>query len=230
MDEIFFNNELVLIPINECEHHWLLAAVLLRCKKVVIYDSLDKNGYVQIYENISKFLNNYSKIHACDYLTSEWSFSFASDMLKQENNIDCGVYKCIYALALANRLQSAAVISLLTARYYIVMMALEITPEEYNSSRLPLDNTVEINKQKLLDQTSKDVSQELFKKKIIGITSEELWTAIRQNIRIKKESPTQYNSVPPVNKGQISINIDFHSFEMYVEEKPVRLYPTCKQY
>ena len=98
------------------------------------------------------------------------------------------------------------------------MMALEITPEEYNSSRLPLDNAVEINKQRLLDQTLKDVSQELFKKEIIGITSEELWTATRQNSRIKKESSTQCNSVPPVNKGQISINIDLHSFEKYVEE------------
>ena len=53
-------------------------------------------------------------------------------------------------------------------------MALEITPEEYKSTRLPLDNTVEINKQRLLDQTSKDISQELFKNEIIGITSEEL--------------------------------------------------------
>ena len=66
------------------------------------------------------------------------------------------------------------------------MMALEITPEEYNSSKLPLDNAFEINKQWLLDPTSKDVSQKLFKKEIIGITSEELWTPIRQNNRIKK--------------------------------------------
>ena len=66
-------------------------------------------------------------------------------------------------------------------------MALEITPEEYNSSRLPLDNAAEINRQRLLNQTSKDVWQKLFKKEIIGITSEELWTAIRQNSRIKKE-------------------------------------------
>ena len=71
MDENIFNNELALIPINQCEDHWLLVAVLLRCKKIVIYDSLDNNAYVQICENISKFLSNYSKIHACDYLTSE---------------------------------------------------------------------------------------------------------------------------------------------------------------
>ena len=147
MDENFFNNELVLIPINQCEHHWLLVAVLLRCKKVVIYDSLDYNAYIQICENFSKFLSNYSEIHTCDYLTSGWSFSFALDILKQKNNIDCGVYTCIYAPVLAKRLQSVAVTSLLTARYYIAMMALEITPEEYNSSKLPLDNAFEINKQ-----------------------------------------------------------------------------------
>ena len=88
----------------------------------------------------------------------------------------------------------------------------------YNSTRLPLDNTVKINKQRLLDQTSKDVSQELFIKEIIENTSEELWTAIRQNSRVKNESSTKYNSVPPVKKGQSSINIDFHSFEKYVEE------------
>ena len=85
-------------------------------KKVVIYDSLDNNGYVQICKNISKFLSKYSEIHACDYLTSEWSFLFALDMPKQENNTDCGVYTCIYALALANRPQSVAVTSLPTAR------------------------------------------------------------------------------------------------------------------
>ena len=179
---------------------------------------LDNNGYAQICENISKILSNYSEIHACDYLTSEWLFSFVSDIPKQENNFDCDVYTCIYALALANRLQSVAVASLLTARYCISMMALEITLKEYNSSRLPLVNAVEINKQRLLDQTSKNVSHELFKKEIIRITSVELWTAIRQNSRIKEESTTQYNSVPLVNKGQISINIDFHSFEKYLEE------------
>ena len=83
------------------------------------------------------------------------------------------------------------------------MMVLEITPEEYNSAIMPLDSTVEINKQRLLDQTSKDVSQELFKKEIIGITPEKLQTAIRQNSRIKNESSTQYNSVPPINKRQL---------------------------
>ena len=158
MDGNIFNNKLVLIPINQCERHWLLVAVLLRCKKVVIYDSLDNNAYVQICETISKFLSNYSKIHACDYLTSQWSLSFVLDIPKQQNNIDCGVYTCIYAIALAKCLQSVAVTSLLTARYYIVMMTFEIAPEEYISSRLPVDNAVEINKQKLLDQTSKDVS------------------------------------------------------------------------
>ena len=83
---------------------------------------LDNNGYVQICENISKFLRNYSEIHACDYLTLESPFSFASDIHKQKNNIDYGVYTCIYALALANHLHSVAVTSLLTARYYIAMM------------------------------------------------------------------------------------------------------------
>ena len=78
-----------------------------------------------------------------------YSFSFALDLPKQKNNIDCAVYTCIYALVLPNRFQSVAVTSLLAARYYMAMMALEMTPEEYDSTRLPLDNTVEINKQKL---------------------------------------------------------------------------------
>ena len=129
--------------------YWLLVAVLLQCKNVVIYNSLDNNGYVQICINISKFLSKYSEIHDCDYSTSVYSFSFALDLPKQKNNIDCVVYTCIYALVLPNRFQSVAVTSLLAARYYIGMVALEITPEEYDSTRLPLDNTVEINKQKL---------------------------------------------------------------------------------
>ena len=73
-----------------------------------------------------------------------------------------------------------------------------------------------ISKQRLLDLTSRDVSQESFEKEIIGITSEELWTARRQNSRLKKESSTQFKSVPLVNKGQISINIDFHSLDKCV--------------
>ena len=86
----------------------------MRRKKGVIYDSLDNKGYVEICKNILKFLSNYSEICACDYLTSKWSFSFASDIPKQKNNIDCGVYTCIYAHAPADRLQSVAVTSLLT--------------------------------------------------------------------------------------------------------------------
>ena len=109
MDKIFLNNELV--------HNWLLVAVLLQCKKVVIYDSLDLNGYLQICKNISKFLSKYSEIHACKYLTSEWSFSFALDIPKII--LIVVFYTCIYALALTNRLQLVAVTSLLTARYYI---------------------------------------------------------------------------------------------------------------
>ena len=35
---------------------------------------------------------------------------------------------------------------------------------------------------------------------------------------MKNESSTQFNSVPPVNKGDISINIDFHSLEKCVQE------------
>ena len=35
MYENFFNNKLVLIPINQCEHHWLLVAVLLLFKTIV---------------------------------------------------------------------------------------------------------------------------------------------------------------------------------------------------
>ena len=81
---------------------------------------------------------------------------------------------------------------------------------------MPLDNTVGISQQRLLDLTSRDVSQESFEKEIIGITSEELWTARRQNSRLKKESSTQFKSVPLVNKGQISINIDFHSLDKCV--------------
>ena len=117
----------------------------------MIYGSLDENSYVQICENISKFLSKNSEIHASDYLTSEWSFLFALDIPKQKNYFDCGAYTCIYALALANRLKSVTVTSLLTARYDIAVMALEITPEEYNFNRLPLDNVVEINKQRRLD-------------------------------------------------------------------------------
>ena len=71
MDEIFFNNDLVLILINQYEQHWLLVAVLLQCKIVyMIYDSSNNNGYVQICKNISKFLSRYPEIHACDYLAS----------------------------------------------------------------------------------------------------------------------------------------------------------------
>ena len=57
MNKIFVNNELVLIPHNQCEHHWLLVAVLLQYKKVVIYDSLYNNDYIQIFKNISDFLS-----------------------------------------------------------------------------------------------------------------------------------------------------------------------------
>ena len=51
-----------------------------------------------------KFLSKYSEIHACDCLSSNWLISFALDIPKQKNNIECGVYTCIYSLSLANRL------------------------------------------------------------------------------------------------------------------------------
>ena len=104
-------------------------------------------------------------------------------------------------------------------------MALEITPEEYNSTRLPFDDTLIALCPFPLRLTSKDFYIKLrktFHRNYLRRNHRDhfrrLWTAISQNSRVKNESSTQYNSVPPVNKGQSSINIDIHSFEEYVEE------------
>ena len=48
------------------------------------------------------------------------------------------------------------------------MMTLEVTSEKCNSTRLPLGTTVGINKQRLLDLTSKDVHRNYLKKKSSG--------------------------------------------------------------
>ena len=138
---------------------------------------INNNGYVQICKNISKFLTKYSEIHACDCLSSNWSFSFALDIPKQKSNIDCGVYTCIYSLSLANRLQSVAARSLLTARHYIAMIALKFALEKCKSTRLALDETVGINKQKLLDS----------ERRFTGIIKERNhWDNFRRTLDCKK--------------------------------------------
>ena len=96
MDENFFNNELVLIPLNQWEYHCLLVAGLLQCKKVVVYDSLNNNGHVQICKNISKFLSKFSDIHACTCLISKWSFSFSLDIPKQKKKILIVVFTHVF--------------------------------------------------------------------------------------------------------------------------------------
>lgn len=73
-------------------------------------------------KNMQRFLSKYWEIYVCHFPAAEWSFLFPLDIPKQKKNFDCGVYTCI-------SLQSVAVIGLLNARYYITMMALEITPE-----------------------------------------------------------------------------------------------------
>ncbi|CAF1117201.1 unnamed protein product, partial [Brachionus calyciflorus] len=95
-NENIFAYEMVLVPINVNNNHWILCSIdNLKCT-VEVYDSFQEE-YTNLIPNIKAYLNlKYTQYFNLE-LTFHWVFSYANNIPTQTNTYDCGVFMCKFA-------------------------------------------------------------------------------------------------------------------------------------
>ncbi|KAJ1526398.1 hypothetical protein ONE63_009536 [Megalurothrips usitatus] len=100
-------NDLWLIPAQIERNHWILFAIFMRKKIVLILDSLNKNVTNDTKERLKivLYLISQGNQAACGLpiCWKDWAFHAPWDVVTQKNNKDCGVYVCMWAYALCGR-------------------------------------------------------------------------------------------------------------------------------
>jgi len=88
-----FQYRKIFIPIVE-NYHWLLVVVDVELHRIVLYDSFGRK-YPNNMCNISKYFNcKYSQTFSNIKI---WDLTYATDLPKQTNSYDCGMYVCKFA-------------------------------------------------------------------------------------------------------------------------------------
>ena len=99
-----FNKDLVLIPINRGQSHWICSCINFKKKRIEIYDSM---GGGQLY--IFKMLRNYLQSEHInkkgrDFDFNEWIDFWSENTPQQNNGFDCGVFTCMFMNCLSKGL------------------------------------------------------------------------------------------------------------------------------
>ena len=101
----WFDFELIVIPVNECNRHWTLVVVSIKEKSVIFCDSYSSNSSAnEISFQIMRYLQFESVMHTGQILNlNDWKFSLMNYMEKfpfQTDGSSCGVYVCAMARAI----------------------------------------------------------------------------------------------------------------------------------
>ena len=96
-----FDYESLIVVANDNNTHWLLFEVKLNDNLIIIYDPADKKNNRTYDWQCSKLINflleeakkiNPENKNLVAKFTQAWNVSISSDMPKQENDHDCGMY------------------------------------------------------------------------------------------------------------------------------------------
>lgn len=85
-------NNLILVPVHRPQH-WALITIKPRERRIEYYDSLGWNG-----EQYLSIVEDYLKSRTGE---NEWTLENIAEIPRQDNNSDCGVFLCQYAIHLA---------------------------------------------------------------------------------------------------------------------------------
>ncbi|CAG8450976.1 5271_t:CDS:10 [Paraglomus occultum] len=95
-----FEQDLILIPINQASH-WFLAAIRLPDRLIEIYDSMPRTDATMTFDTIMYYLAQTHKDKTGQNLDkSQWSW-IVETAPKQENGYDCGVFTCQFVECLS---------------------------------------------------------------------------------------------------------------------------------
>ena len=98
-DVNIFEFDLLLIPINDILH-WTLIVVDVNRRHITYFDSLTFGSHRSHVKHITDFLTLHY-VHRFGsrkaLVKQDWSSRYASDITKQQNSNDCGVFTCLYS-------------------------------------------------------------------------------------------------------------------------------------
>jgi sentrin-specific protease 1 len=96
-----FEHDMLFIPINYNQDHWLLAVVYMQQKMIVLYDSMGSSTKKELFKGVLMNwlqLEKETKHPEVHFDASEWHSCFGGfHVPKQSNGYDCGVFVCMAA-------------------------------------------------------------------------------------------------------------------------------------
>ena len=100
-----FDCDLVFVPINQGEEHWVIVVVNVKAKQMHFYDPLlQLNAKKVELANVNRFFNDLSRIRGLAKLNVPlWAKVVVTDIAKQDDDYNCGVYVLLYAEHISRR-------------------------------------------------------------------------------------------------------------------------------
>ncbi|CDR37142.1 RHTO0S02e11188g1_1 [Rhodotorula toruloides] len=97
-----FEKDIIIVPINHNNSHWVCAAVNIALKRFEYYDSLG-NPSAFVYDRLRRWLaeEHKSKKGGKEIDLSEWENFWMTDVPLQANADDCGVFTCMFMESLS---------------------------------------------------------------------------------------------------------------------------------
>ncbi|BGP29332.1 hypothetical protein JCM10296v2_001071 [Rhodotorula toruloides] len=97
-----FEKDIIIVPINHNNSHWVCAAVNIALKRFEYYDSLG-NPSAFVYDRLRRWLaeEHKSKKGGKDIDLSDWENFWMEDVPLQANADDCGVFTCMFMESLS---------------------------------------------------------------------------------------------------------------------------------
>jgi len=90
--------DIVIVPINVSNIHWILVVVDIKQEQMRFYDSFHTPGRLYC-QRIKEFFEQYFLLYAGNdnIDVTRWSMQDVQSFKAQPNRFDCGVYVCIFA-------------------------------------------------------------------------------------------------------------------------------------
>lgn len=104
------NKDILIIPLNLDPQgkgtHWCLAVANFRVREIWIFDSMSNEaneGTLFIFSNLLWIVGAAYEIADTDFIRSSWRCIFSTNIQKQPNGFDCGVYTILNAYSLISK-------------------------------------------------------------------------------------------------------------------------------
>ena len=92
-----FQLDKMVMPVNIADGHWALIAAYMRGRKLRSFDSMNGDHSADMEMLLALFEAEAQRLDDVDFDRSKWSTGRETDVPKQGNCSDCGVFLCAFA-------------------------------------------------------------------------------------------------------------------------------------